>query len=187
MRIDTALATTLVLAYSESWDQHISTGIEHLRGAKILIDQALIYHKKRNLSGDDFARLRFLCNTWVYMDIIARLTSVDIDESNDFDYDDYVLAPLNTFNSTEIDPLMGCAATLFPLIGRAANLCHKLRRVQSNTIQIISQAIKLKEAVEQWCPPPSAAFERPEYPTSDIQHAMQTAEAYRYATLLYLH
>lgn len=184
MRTDTALATTLVLAFSESWDQHISTGIEHLRGAKILVNQALIAHKKRKLSGDDFARLRFLCNTWVYMDVIARLTSVDDDESNDFDY---VLDPANTFASTEIDPLMGCAATLFPLIGRAANLCRKVRKVETNSIQLISQAIELKEAIEQWSPPPGAAFERPEDPTSEIQHALQTAEAYRYATLLYLH
>ncbi|TVY56185.1 Beauvericin cluster-specific repressor BEA4 [Lachnellula cervina] len=185
MRTDTALATTLVLAFSESWDQHISTGIEHLRGAKILVNQALTAHKKHNLSGDEFARLRFLCNTWVYMDVIARLTSVDDDEYSDFDH---ILPALNTFTpNTEIDPLMGCAATLFPLIGRAANLCRKVRKVETNSIQLISQAIELKEAIEQWSPPPGSAFERPEDPTSEIQHALQTAEAYRYATLLYLH
>ncbi|TVY24169.1 Beauvericin cluster-specific repressor [Lachnellula hyalina] len=185
MRTDTALATTLVLAFSESWDQHISTGIEHLRGAKILVNQALTAHKKRNVSGDEFARLRFLCNTWVYMDVIARLTSVDDDEYSDFDH---ILPALNTFTpNTEIDPLMGCAATLFPLIGRAANLCRKVRKVETNSIQLISQAIELKEAIEQWSPPPGSAFERPEDPTSEIQHALQTAEAYRYATLLYLH
>lgn len=185
MRTDTALATTLVLAFSESWDQHISTGIEHLRGAKILVNQALIKHGKRSLVGDDLARLKFLCNTWVYMDVIARLTSVEEDESTDFEN---VLAPLyGPFGSTntEIDPLMGCASTLFPLIGRAANLCRKVRNVDSNSIAIISQANELKEAIEQWAP--GTVFERPEDPTSDIQHALQTAEAYRYATLLYLH
>jgi hypothetical protein len=189
MRTDTALATTLVLAFSESWDQHISTGIEHLRGARILVNQALVSHKKRNLSGDDLARLKFLCNTWVYMDVIARLTSIDEDENTDFDQ---VLAPLNfpinQMNAnTEIDPLLGCAATLFPLIGKAANLCRKVRKVETNSIAIISQAIELKEAIERWSPPPGTSFERPEDPTSEIQHALQTAEAYRYATLLYLH
>ncbi|KAH9209240.1 fungal-specific transcription factor domain-containing protein [Leptodontidium sp. 2 PMI_412] len=187
MRTDEALATTLVLAFSESWDQHISTGIEHLRGARILVNQALVSHKKRNLLGDDLARLRFLCNTWVYMDVIARLTSVDDDESNDFDT---VLAPMNTpfdSNSTEIDPLMGCAASLFPLIGRVANLCRKVRKVKTNSIAIISQAMELKEAIVQWSPPPVLMIERPEDPTSEIQHALQTAEAYRFATLLYLH
>ena len=189
MRTDTALATTLVLAFSESWDQHISTGIEHLRGAKILVNQALISHQKRAVSGDDLARLKFLCNTWVYMDVIARLTSVDEDDATDFDHDN-VLFPFNdTFLGTtpEIDPLMGCAATLFPLIGRAANLCRKVRKVVTNSIAIISQANSLKESIEQWQPPPGAAFERPEDPSAEIQHALQTAEAYRYATLLYLH
>ena len=188
MRTDTALATTLVLAFSESWDQHISTGIEHLRGARILVNQALVSHKKHNLVGDNLARLKFLCNTWVYMDVIARLTSVDEDESTDLDQ---VLAPLNfpasINNSTEIDPLLGCAATLFPLIGKAATLCRRVRKVETNSIAIISQAMELKEAIKRWYPPPGAAFERPEDPTSEIPHALQTAEAYRYATLLYLH
>ncbi|KAM3065002.1 hypothetical protein ACMFMG_001210 [Clarireedia jacksonii] len=187
MRTDTALATTLVLAFSESWDQHISTGIEHLRGAKILVNQALIKHSKKSLVGDDLARLKFLCNTWVYMDVIARLTSIDDDDSTDFEH---VLSPLNTSTSfpsasTEIDPLMGSAATLFPLIGRAANLCRKVRKLPSNSIAIISQAIELKQAIEQWSP--CTTFSSPEDPTSEIQHALQTAEAYRYATLLYLH
>ncbi|KAF7881776.1 uncharacterized protein EAF02_006464 [Botrytis sinoallii] len=179
MRTDTALATTLVLAFAESWDQHISTGIEHLRGAKILVNQALIKHNKRSLVGDDLARLKFLCNTWVYMDVIARLTSIDDEDSTDFEN---ILSPLNNLSAnsfssassssanvtpmSEIDPLMGSAATLFPLIGRAANLCRK-------------------QEIEQW--QPSTAFSTPEDPTSEIQHALQTAEAYRYATLLHLH
>ncbi|KUJ08248.1 uncharacterized protein LY89DRAFT_338878 [Mollisia scopiformis] len=187
MRTDTALATTLVLAFSESWDQHISTGIEHLRGARILVNQALVSHKKQNLIGDDLTRLKFLCNTWVYMDVIARLTSVDDDDTVDFEK---VLAPLNMTSANgpaEIDPLMGCASDLFPIIGRVANLCRKVRKVETNSIAIISQAIELKEAIVQWSPPPLPSIERPEDPTSEIQHALQTAEAYRYATLLYLH
>jgi len=185
MRTDTALATTLVLAFSESWDQHISTGIEHLRGAKILVNQALVSHKKQALCGDDLARLKFLCNTWVYMDVIARLTSVEEDESNSLDQ---IFSPFNLPNATtEIDPLMGCASTLFPLIGKVANLCHKVRKAATNSIAIISQAMELKEAIVQWSPPHCATIERPEDPTSEIQHALQTAEAYRYATLLYLH
>ncbi|KAG9233746.1 fungal-specific transcription factor domain-containing protein [Amylocarpus encephaloides] len=185
MRTDTALATTLVLAFSESWDQHISTGIEHLRGAKILVNQALISHRKNNLSGDDLSRLRFLCNTWVYMDVIARLTSVD-DESADSDH--YTSLNMPSFpNNNEIDPLMGCASTLFPLVGRVANLCRRVRMANSTSIQMISQAIELKGLIELWSPPPGSAFERPEDPTSEIQHALQTAEAYRFATLLYLH
>ncbi len=185
MRTETALATTLALAFSESWDQHISTGMQHLRGARILVNQALDAHRKKNLAGDDFSRLRFLCNTWVYMDVIARLTSFDEEEPNDVDQ--VISLVNNSPNNTEIDPLMGCASALFPLVGRVANLCRKVGKLDSNSIAIISQAIELKEAIVQWSPPDIAHIYRPEDPTSEAQHALQTAEAYRYATLLYLH
>ena len=183
MRTDTALATTLALAFSESWDVHVSTGIEHLRGAKILVNQALTRHRQSSLVGDDLMRLRFLCNTWVYMDVIARLTSVDDDDSNDFDSALW-LPPIPDL-TTEIDPLMGCASTLFPLVGRVANLVRKVRKTSSNSINIISQANDLKTAIEDW--EPSPFFEPPEDPSSEIKHSLQTAEAYRWATLLYLH
>lgn len=184
MRTDTALATTLVLAFAESWDVHVSTGIEHLRGAKVLMKQALTMHHQSMLSNEDTSRLKFLCNTWVYMDVIARLTSVDNDESNDFAT---ALWPSSGpfMSSTEIDPLMGCASTLFPLIGRVANLVRKVRKSTSNSMTIISQANELKVLIEDWEPP--TFFEPPEDPTSDIQDSLQTAEAYRWATLLYLH
>ena len=184
MQTDTALATTLVLAFSESWDQHISTGIEHLRGAKVLVSQALALQRRNVLSVEDNERLRFLCNTWVYMDVIARLTSVDDDDSNDFDAALTVArGPFSA--SDEIDPLMGCASTMFPLIGRVANLVRKVMKCPSNSVSIVSQANELKEAIEGWQPPP--VFQAPEDPTCEIQHSLQTAEAYRWATLLYLH
>lgn len=185
MRKDTALATTLVLAFSESWDQHISTGIEHLRGAKILVLQALAESKRQALQGDDLARLKFLCNTWIYMDVISRLTSVDDDISTDFDNIMQTDCGLFGPEKSEVDPLMGCAVTLFPLIGRVANLCRKVCSSEQNSIVVISQAIELKEAIQQW--QPDLVFEDPEDPSSNVQHALQTAEAYRYATLLYLH
>lgn len=184
MHTDTALATTLVLAFAESWDQHISTGIEHLRGARILVNRALMDQREDTRSIEDQERLKFLCNTWVYMDVIARLTSVDDDDSNDFDA---ALMPSQRPMpaNNEIDPLMGCASTLFPLIGRVANLVRKVMKQSSNSVNIVSQANDLKEAIENWEPP--SAFQAPEDDTSEIQHSLQTAEAYRWATLLYLH
>lgn len=183
MRTDTALATTLVLAFSESWDQHISTGIEHLRGAKALVSHALTKHRQNALHPEDLERLKFLCNTWVYMDVIARLTSIDNDDSNCFDT---VITPCGPFViNNEVDPLLGCASTLFPLIGRVANLIRKVRMSSTNSFNLISQANDLKTAVEDWEPP--TFFEAPEDPTSEIQHSLQTAESYRWATLLYLH
>jgi len=184
MRTDTALATTLALAFSESWDVHVSTGIEHLRGAKILVNQALTRHRQNAIGAEELVRLKFLYNTWIYMDVIARLTNVDEDASDDVDTIPWPLfEPFGMSN--EVDPLMGCASTLFPLIGRVANLVRKVRRSGSNSINIISQANELKSLVEMWEPP--MFFEAPEDPTSHIQDSLQSAEAYRWATLLYLH
>ncbi|TKA67131.1 hypothetical protein B0A49_09285 [Cryomyces minteri] len=185
MRFDTAIATTLVLAFAESWDQHISTGINHIKGAKILVNQALVQHRQASFSAEDTARLRFLCNTWVYMDVIARLTSVDDDESNDFDNVYEMMSPGPLENDMQLDPLMGCASTLFPVVGRVANLVRRVRKSESNSPAIISQAVDLKRMLEAWIPP--SFVEPPEDPTSEIQHSLQTAEAYRWATLLYLH
>ena len=182
--VDISLATTLVLAFAESWDQLISTGITHLRGAKKLVNEALINYRQGSLHPEIEGRLNFLCRTWVYMDVIARLTSLDGDESEDFDT---VLSPLcgPSAPSQGIDPLMGCASTLFPLIGRVANLIRRVRMSGENSLPIVSQASELKESIEKWKAP--RMTERPEDQSIDIQHSERTAEAYRLATLLYLH
>ncbi|RVX69107.1 hypothetical protein B0A52_06820 [Exophiala mesophila] len=190
MRLDSALATSLALAFSEGWDSHVSTGVQHLRGAKIMVNNAVVKHKRDmqqgRMSAQDAARLKFLCNTFVYMDVIARLTSLE--ESADLNFEQ-VLNTVNTptGDQVEVDPLMGCATTLFPLIGRAANLIQRVRKTESNSLNIVSQAMELKEQLQRWKALNAMSFERPEDPNSEVQHAIQTAEAYRYATLLYLH
>ncbi|KAF2017242.1 hypothetical protein BU24DRAFT_478323 [Aaosphaeria arxii CBS 175.79] len=184
MRVDAAISTTLALAFSESWDQHIRTGINHIKGAKILIHRALSDRSHLPQRGEDFDRLKFLCNLWIYMDVIARLTSADEDESNDFDFvSDAIYS--NGGNDSSVDPLMGCASSLFPIIGRIANLVRKVRRTGSNGPSIISQAIELKAQIEKWTPP--AFIEDPEDESTTPHDTMRTAAAYQYATLLYLH
>lgn len=184
MRFDAAISTTLVLAFSESWDSHISTGINHIRGAKILINQALVQHRHTPKKGDDWTRLKFLCNTWIYMDVISRLTSADDDESNDVDtVHESIYAAGET--DAALDPLMGCASTLFPIIGRVANLVRKVRRSPSNGPSIISQAVLLKSQLDDWTPP--SYIEDPEDETTSPHDSIKTAIAYQYATLLYLH
>lgn len=186
MRVDAAISTTLVLAFSESWDQHISTGINHIKGAKMLIDKALVQHSKRRMCGEELSRLQFLCNTWTYMDVIARLTSTDGDESSDYD------SVFDSFNmgcqsDAQLDPLMGCASTLFPLIGRVSNIVRRVRQTRGsyNSPAIISQAMELKKQLETWMPP--SYIEDPEDETTSPQDSIRTASAYQYATLLYLH
>ncbi|KAK3074465.1 hypothetical protein LTR53_003073 [Teratosphaeriaceae sp. CCFEE 6253] len=202
MTDQTAIATALALGFSESWDQHTASGNTHIKGAQALVKRALADHQRRPLRGVELARLKFLCNAWVYMDVIARLTAVDSDESVDFD-NTFLFSPdapnmvmgdrgppgfgidFGMPIDARLDPLMGCAGTLFPLIGRVANLVRKVCRSQTNSPAVISQANDLKTALETWDPP--AFIERPEDPTTDVQHTLQTAEAYRWATLLHLH
>ncbi|KAF2199339.1 hypothetical protein GQ43DRAFT_119152 [Delitschia confertaspora ATCC 74209] len=184
MRYEAAISTTLVLAFSESWDQHISTGINHIKGAKLLLDRELARHNLVPLRGEERTRLQFLCNTWIYMNVIARLTSSDNDQSDDFDAVSEMLCS-NDEEYTELDPLMGCANTLFPIIGRVANLVHKVRNMDSNSPSIISQALQLKTQLETWVPP--AHIEDPEDETTSPHDSERTAIAYQYATLLYLH
>jgi hypothetical protein len=50
---------------------------------------------------------------------------------------------------------------------------------------MISHAMELKRMLEEWVAP--KIVEIPEDPTSKLQDSFQTAEAYRWATLLYLH
>ncbi|KAF1831108.1 hypothetical protein BDW02DRAFT_506014 [Decorospora gaudefroyi] len=184
MRFDAAISTTLVLAFAESWDQHISTGINHIKGAKILINQALMQHRQTPKQGEEWTRLKFLCNTWIYMDVIARLTSADEDETYDVDTVQESIYATGETDMT-LDPLMGCARTLFPIIGRVANLVRKVRRLNSNGPTIISQALLLKSQLEKWKPP--SYIEDPEDETTSPHDTIKTAVAYQYATLLYLH
>ena len=184
MHVETALATALVLAFAESWDVHISTGSRHLRGARILVSKALDGARHQDQDSAGSRRTRFLCNSWLYMDVIARLTSL---EETEFDDVDEALWSFVTPKSSteEIDPLMGCAKTLFPIILQAAALTCKVKKTTGTSIHVISQASELKRALELWMPPTS--FTYPEDPRCDLTHSLHTAEAYRWATLLYLH
>lgn len=200
----TAIATALALGFSESWDRHTDTGNTHIKGAQALVKSALQDHKRNPLHGEDLARLKFLCNAWVYMDVIARLTAICCDDSTDFD-NTFLFSrdsPRTVLGSdspevrgfgidfgmpidARLDPLMGCAGSLFPLLGRVANLVRRVCRSRINSPAIVETAQQLQESLQKWSPP--RYIDRPEDPTTDPQHTLQTAEAYRFATLLHLH
>lgn len=184
MRPDAALSTTLVLAFCESWDLLVSTGIAHLQGAKKLIVQLLKYYQQGTMLPENKECVGFLIRTWVYMDVIARLTSLDCDDSEDFDI---LYRPIcqDTIRNQRIDPLMGCASTMFPIIGRVGNLVRKVRKTSRNSLNAITEANILKAKLEKWKPLP--AFEEPQDNLTDVEQALWTAEAYRSATLLYLY
>ena len=184
MRIDVALSTTLVLAFCESWDLLISTGIKHLRGAKDLILRLMEHCSPDTMSQQSLECTGFLVRTWVYMDVIARLTSLESDDSEAFDILSNPICQIS-IQGHGIDPLMGCASTMFPTIGRVGNLIRKVRRTPENSLKVIEEATILKAQLEKWTAP--RIFEEPQDKSTDIEQALWTAEAYRSATLLYLY
>lgn len=232
--LDIALATTLVLALAEAWDRHISTGVAHIRGASVMLKKLLpSYRKDRKLP----SWLQFLFNSWLYLDVVSRLTTDSVEENSLIElsdeeeaseartptrgsgiveltsfFDSDESSPSSEFahpsinpqptlkkkkhtlksflflgQGEEIDPLMGCAQTLFPLIGRVATLVHTLRPLPKNTISIVSSAGELKQELESWSPTLSQQMTKVEDPSWDLNSCLATAEAYRYAALLYLH
>lgn len=190
MPLNNAFATSLALSFSEGWDSATSNGIQHLRASSVMVKNILIKYRQDMESGqltsEDAIRIKFLCNTFVYMDVVARLTSFQ--EVSEVDLED-ILDTVNppSQDQIEVDPLMGCAMTLFPLIGQVANLVQRVYKTESNSLTLVSTAMELKEQIERWQAPSAMVFERPEDPNCEVQHLIQTAEAYRYATLLYLH
>lgn len=182
MRADTALATSLALAFADTWGQRTRTCIQHLRDAKTLMSQVITTGMQASASDEELDRIRFLYNTWFYMDVIARLTSLEDCGLHNWDSSIFDI-PHNTVH--DIDPLMGCATTLYPLMSRVAKLIQHVRKTVSNTVSVVAQAMELKALLEQWEPP--HWFEPPQDPHSEVQHSIQVAHAYRWAILLYLH
>ena len=193
MPIEIRLATTISLAFADGWDQHTITGIPHLSAATSLIKMAAPRYRNQNYPPQGRAVMRFLCHVWIYQDVISRLIELEEREVPEYEY------IMESFNSppdsptetlVEVDPLLGCAKALFPIIARAAALIRKVRMAPSTDpipLSVISQATEITEQLRQWRAPYSHEIEPPEDKNSLVSHIVQNAEAYRSATLLYLH
>ena len=186
--LEARAATELALALAASWDYEASpTVIEHTNAARILIRQAGSGEHASKLAPYELSRLSFLANTCMYMDVIARITHVGTLSSNDHEF----MTACSTLSSSipsqqQLDPLMGCAITLFPLIGRLGELVGNVRKriEKRNSPALISKATELRKAVENWVP--SIDMEGPVELDINLTDSIQTAEAYRWASLLLL-
>jgi hypothetical protein len=187
--LDAALAATLALGFAETWDDETSsTGSNHIRGGGILLRQICLNQQERMLSEVEAARLDFLAHTWMYMDVLARFTSDELSEpysgscSMDTDMVDF-----DQQEHLRLDPLMGYSTTFFPIMRRVADLINKIksREAPRNSPAIISQAIELRREIQKWSLP--AALEAIDDPSQVMTDAIQTAEAYRWSTLMILH
>ncbi len=200
-----ALATTLTLAFAESWDLHIRSGLSHLGGSRILVKQVLAAHRENRFEGEDKRRMEFLANAWVYLDVLVQLTSMCDDTGNcSVDFEG-LLAPLNSDTiigpepptglprrwvevqqKLPIDPLLGCARSLFPLLSRVGELCKKVRTLPNSHRNLLT-AQHLKLELETWDPGDISAYHSPEDTASPISHSLATAEAYRLSSLILLY
>ncbi|KAK9454844.1 fungal-specific transcription factor domain-containing protein [Dipodascopsis uninucleata] len=188
---DVALAATMTLAFSEAWDQHTSTGIKHLKGAKILIREYMNNRRLRpqNQIADpnyekEISRVKMLYHSWMYTDVIASLTSDQEDDGWPIETEEEEAFLRST--GDEIDPLMGCGQFLFPTIRKVAILVRKVRLSGDDKAYIL-EAIKLKSDLENWEPSPSIQYVVSEDPSFDVSSCIATAEAYKYASILYLY
>lgn len=175
--LEAALATNLALAYAVTWDYDATLGTNYLKEAGYLIEQIL----SEQIATDQSPSMDFLLRTYTYMDVLARFTCLDL-----------CLAPtpptINiNLDPIRLDPLMGYSTSFFPTMRLVANLIARvrLRPVSRNSPLIISQAIELRRQIEVWSPP--IDLETTDNPSQIMTDAIQTAEAYRYSTLLILY
>lgn len=102
------------------------------------------------------------------------------------------------YDSEIIDPLLGCGQSLFCIIGKVAALVSKIRKKKTmegwqkrNSLSIITQASELRQLLLDWKSTINANMMKNEdesvTKTWDLPSCIATAEAYRYATLLFLH
>ncbi|KAL1863769.1 hypothetical protein Plec18170_000608 [Paecilomyces lecythidis] len=184
---EAAIATRLALGFSEMWNpQRPSTGIAHINGAKTLIQRVIADHRRSEMTADQIKHLSFLTSTWLYMDVFARFScSAEATSTNE-----ELEAAIGLLNPAPVeqhlDHLMGCASTLFPMIGRMADLVNHAREAnnKSNPLDLISKATNLKRGIERWTP--LIDVNKSGEQELCIADSIQTAEAYRWALLLLL-
>jgi hypothetical protein len=185
--LDAVLAATLCLALAETWDdENPSTGTSHIRGGGILLRQIRSGQENTVLGEVEAARLEFLAHTWMYLDVLARFTSSELSQPYPGNTSSLEIVDLGQ-DLSRLDPLMGYSTTFFPIMRRVADLINKVkaREAPRNSPAIISQAIELRQAIEQWTLP--IDLETIDNPSQVMTDAIQTAEAYRWATLMILY
>jgi len=184
--LDAALAATLALGFAETWDdQNTTGGANHIRAGGILLQQILINRGSTVLYDEEEARINFLAHTWTYMDVLGRFTCSDLSQP----YGNIPNPDLSHFSQTRsfLDPLMGYSTTFFLIMRRVADLINKVRARETNrnSPAIISQAIEIRRAIEQWTLP--IDLETIDDPSQTMIDAIQTAEAYRWSALMMLY
>ncbi|KAF5646234.1 c6 zinc finger domain protein [Fusarium sp. NRRL 52700] len=187
---EATICTALAVSLAETWcHPRSSTATSYIRKGGELLRKALMAHRSSQRPRNELIGLDFLSNTWIYMDVITRVTCHD-----GCGMDLPLMSDCRVFNSaspgTTVDPLMGCAGPLFLLLGGVADLinCVRRRKEKLNSPAIVSEAVRLKTSIERWEPCPDSDEEpHKTQSSSSTIDLIQTANAYKWATLLLLH
>ncbi|CZR44916.1 uncharacterized protein FPRO_14668 [Fusarium proliferatum ET1] len=187
---EATISTALAVSLAQAWcHPRSSTTTSYIRKGAELLRKALIEHQSSQRPRDELIGLGFLSNTWIYIDTITRVTCHD-----GYVMDLPLMSDCSLFSSKSlgatVDPLMGCAGPLFPLLGGVADLVNRVRQRHEklNSPAIVSEAVRLKTSIERW--EPSTELDQDTHETqlsSSTIDLIQTANAYKWATLLFLH
>jgi Fungal specific transcription factor domain len=192
-----ALTTILLLASWARWNGGFGRGKTHLKGAFAIL--RAIGSQRRNIewkpSAADVHTFLFLASTFLHMDALSDLVQSTISEENPRTLTKFrVLTggfPLIWENRLWILHLDRWSfGSLIPaeLIYAAADLCYEVRMATIITSDIITKAEALKREVERYPPGTSVLSSATKHLSPlDKQYVVHTAEAYQYATLLFLH
>lgn len=139
--------------------------------------------------------MRFLYNTWVYLDVLSSLSSGEDPYSLKF-YNN-TLSPPSTPSSSggdfnlknEIDSLLGCAADLFPQIARMSKVANRLTEkvITQQEVQYIQEAIEVRDSLLAWRPPEIDLLQESSDVNCSLEDIVRTAEVYRLTALLHLY
>jgi hypothetical protein len=187
--LDRSIAASIALAFAEAWGcGPVSSICARIETAQNLLQVATTTSPVTRPTTQNMEMFRFLAKTCLYVDVMTRLTTkVPGGISADSKTPSELLQPGPIpAGESGMDALMGYAADLFPIIGRVADLVRDVRRrtAKLNSPSIISRATELKALLEQWSTPPSIATT--DSLSANQSDALQTAEAYRWATLSFL-
>ncbi|KAI1839809.1 hypothetical protein JX266_013983 [Neoarthrinium moseri] len=199
--IKVELTATLALSLAETWYYPRSTcGINYVQAAKRLLQATILPSSTSSATASlersysDMVPFNFLARTWVYMDVLTQITCEDA-EAFDAKFSTRCgsgIGPMPAIYDDQIDPLMGCAGSLFPLLGRVADLARTVRKRQTrpNSPAIVANAVELSMSIGRWkpCAGITSGFSNNDdegimLAASDL---VQTANAYKWATLLLL-
>lgn len=173
-------------------------GRAHVFGASKILEGVLRDHARKLKPISPF--LRFLYNTWLYLDVLSSLSSGEDPFCLRLYSLSLALSPpssplfegshMGSFSlQSEIDSLLGCAEDLFPLIARMSAVSNRLfdRVITQAELPYIEEAIQVRDELRQWKPPERNVLQESSDVHCSLDDIIVTAEVYRLTALLHLY